>query len=457
MSRLDIEEEKRNLIWSSNTVSSLDNNSENKILVSKTWSHFHEPKKYDYFYDGLSQKSAQTKTPDYIYHSGEEFPKIDLTSSELSEATEATETKSTISNILSGQSNDTICSNNSSNSFVKPRVRISEDIPKIIPYLSNASDDLVPSLNNIRSRFQKTKIPSVSSSILKNPVLQTEQERFIPPKRNSVSIVKCQEGKISRCDLDCHTIVGSILAIVSALCGILALKDLKFCICHDKICTSCDYENIKITNSVGHTFKECSFSNAELENATVIDSKLEKVTMGNDSQLISSTCDSCSIRSSKILEGSILKDSTIIYSNLEDCKVIESMLYYTNITSSHLLESNVYRGNCKKCQLQSSKIVDHYGYNSYVIESELAENSFCHRCCVYNSHIHSVILKDSVYFSVTGAENKTQLVNSRYSGLAMVCPTFSEAEIRIVAQEEQQEIDESSLPENCDESEDAKL
>lgn len=179
---------------------------------------------------------------------------------------------------------------------------------------------------------------------------------------------------------------------------------------------------------MGHTFRECTFSNVQLENATVQDSKLNKVTIGKNSKLVSSTCEGCSIHKSKICEGSLIKDSTIAFSSIHACQIDESMLYYTDIQDSHLLRSNIYRGSCRKCQLEHDKIVDHIGYKSYIFDSELAENSLCKSCCVYNSHIHSVILKDSVYFAVHGGENLTQFKNSHYSGLAMVCPNFSQFE-----------------------------
>ena len=111
------------------------------------------------------------------------------------------------------------------------------------------------------------------------PRLSTKSNR-----KNSLTNKKPKSEK--SCEFSCETLIGSILAIVSTICGLLALKDIKFCICAKNVCTNCQYENenvgIKYSN---YTFKECSFKNVQIENATIIDSTVTKAIVTKNSTL----------------------------------------------------------------------------------------------------------------------------------------------------------------------------
>ena len=64
--------------------------------------------------------------------------------------------------------------------------------------------------------------------------------------RPDVSIIPECESKKRPQRISCQTVIGTIMAIVSTICGLLALKDIKFCICRNNVCSNCEYENLDL-------------------------------------------------------------------------------------------------------------------------------------------------------------------------------------------------------------------
>ena len=157
-----------------------------------------------------------------------------------------------------------------------------------------------------------------------------------------------------------------------------------------------------------YTFKECNFKNVQIENATIIDSYVVKAVVTNKSTLINVDCKECTIDDSNIIEGSdCCTDCTIANTKITTCKVRDSWLYYCDIKATHLLDCKAYRGNCLKCHLQNSILVNTKLHNCIVYDSEIVETTVVTHSCVFHSSMSESILKESVYFNVEGTDNKT--------------------------------------------------
>ena len=175
-----------------------------------------------------------------------------------------------------------------------------------------------------------------------------------------------------------------------------------------------------------HTFNFCQFENAEINNATLNNCKIESSSITKNSKIFHSECKNCMIEDSSLVKMKSCKECYISNSTVELSKIVNSNLFSSNLYQSHLLDCNVFKGSCDICEIKNTKMAHLKMVQAYVSESEMTDWTYCYDCCIHQSDIFQIVLNNSIYYHVEGRENKTQFVNgSKRTGRALVCPWFN--------------------------------
>lgn len=286
------------------------------------------------------------------------------------------------------------------------------------------------SLSTVTTRFSSsgdlnlsTDDSSISSGFSLFGINTDNEEKMhahtnIPPVNPNI--------KIAHSRMNSQTIIGTILAFLSCCCGLIALKDVRFCWCYKDVCKNCDFEAENLPQRIS-VFQYCDFNNCFINDKEILDSKIIHSEVSN-SKLIATPCEQSSISNSSIQDmgGSGCLDCKIYNSTVESTKIIGSKVYYSDLSFTHLLNSNIYEGNCQKCEVEKCKVVSLDLDFAFVYNSECVSNTTCTHCCIYDSKVEDMKLSNSLYHNLKNDYGFIDRYKSEESGKALVCPWFNE-------------------------------